>query len=52
MEKYIGDVWDRKQFEYTVVAKVKHESKEGTHVYLVSQREFGTDEHNYYIQEF
>lgn len=45
MEKFIGEVYDRKQFEYVVVAKVPHESRDGVHVYLVSRREFGTEKY-------
>lgn len=48
----IGDSWSRKNFEHIVVAKVKHDTREGIYVHLVSIREFGTDEYEYYIQVF
>jgi len=51
-EKFVGDVWDRKQFEYTVVAKVPHAVKEGVHVYLIHQREFSTEEYMYFTKEY
>lgn len=47
----IGMAFERKGFEYKVVAKVPHESKEGVFVYLIAQREFGTEKVEYYTQE-
>lgn len=47
----IGMAYERKNFEYKVVAKVPHESKEGVFVYLIAQREFGNEEVAYYTQE-
>lgn len=52
MEKFVGDSWVRKDWEYTVVAKVPHAVKEGVYVYLVSQREFGTEEYDYFTEEY
>ncbi|UNY48809.1 hypothetical protein P9294_gp094 [Bacillus phage FADO] len=52
MERFIGDVYERKEYEYTIVAKVPHESKEGIYVYLVSRREFGTEEYHYFTEEY
>lgn len=50
MEKSVGDVWERKKWEYEVLAKVPHGAKKGVYVYLVSQREFGTEEYMYFTQ--
>ncbi|MCJ8223732.1 hypothetical protein [Bacillus paralicheniformis] len=47
----VGSAYERKNFEYKVVAKVPHESKEGEFVYLVAQREFGSDEVEYFKTE-
>lgn len=52
MEKFVGDTWDRKDFEYQVVAKVPHGEKEGIYVYLISKRKYETDEHRYYVDEY
>lgn len=51
MERFVGDTWDRKDWEYTVVAKVPHASKEGVYVYMVTQRKFGSDDMEYIIIE-
>ena len=50
MERHVGETYERKQYEYTVVAKVPHASIEGAFVYLISQREFGTEEYEYYTE--
>lgn len=50
MEKFIGDVYERKEFEYIIVSKVPHESELGKFVYLVSRRKFGTEEYEYFIE--
>lgn len=52
MERFVGDVWDRKDWEYMVVAKVPHEGIEGVYVYLTSRREFGTEEYHYFMEEY
>jgi len=44
----IGDKFERKNYEYEIVAKVKHESKD-EHVYLVKSREFGEDDVDYIV---
>lgn len=43
----IGYTWDRKDWEYTVVAKVPHKNHEGVFVYLIEQRKFGEDDVEY-----
>lgn len=50
MEKFIGETWERKAYEYEVVGKVPHGVKEGVYVYTISQREFGTEEYTYFIE--
>lgn len=52
MERFVGDVYERKEFEYTVVAKVPHASREGIYVYLVVLRRFGEEEVQYITQEY
>lgn len=52
MERFVGDTWDRKNWEYEVAAKVPHVAKEGIFVYLITQREFGTEEIFYFIEEY
>ena len=47
----IGMAFERKNFEYKVVAKVPHESKEGVFVYMIAQREYGSEEITYFTQE-
>lgn len=51
-ERQVGDVYDRKQFEYKVEAKIQHESKKDTFVYLVSRREYGTDDYEYFTEQY
>lgn len=51
-ERQVGDVYDRKQFEYKVEAKIQHESKMDTFVYLVSRREYGTDDYEYFTEQY
>lgn len=47
----VGMAFERKNFEYKVVAKVPHESKEGEFTYMIAQREFGSQEVTYYTTE-
>lgn len=47
----IGKAYTRKNFEYKVVAKVPHETKEDVFIYLIAQREFGFENVKYIIQE-
>lgn len=44
----VGDKFERKNWEYMIVAKVKHESQDG-HVYMVKVREFGEEEVDYKV---
>ncbi|MCY8549356.1 hypothetical protein MOD25_05500 [Bacillus haynesii] len=47
----VGSAYERKNFEYKVVAKIPHESKENEFVYMIAKREFGSDEVEYYTTE-
>lgn len=47
----IGDVYERKNYQYKVVAKVQHETKEDIFVYLIAQREFGIERVEYFSRE-
>lgn len=46
----IGYTWDRKDWEYTVVAKVPHKGHDGrgVFVYMIEQRKFGEEEYEYF----
>jgi hypothetical protein len=50
-EKFIGDTWSRKNWEYEVMSKVPHPVKEGVNLYVVSQRELGTDNYVFFIDD-
>lgn len=52
MERFVGDIYDRREYEYRVVAKVPHASKEGYYVYMIEQRKFGEDDCEYYTTEY
>ena len=45
----IGDVYSRKDYEYTVVSRVEH-AHTGGYVYMIQQRLYGQDEVTYYTQ--
>jgi hypothetical protein len=47
----IGKSYERKNFEYKVVAKVPHESKEGKFAYMIAVREYGSETITYNTQE-
>ena len=47
----VGMAFTRKDYEYKIVAKVPHESREGLFVYMIAQREYGSDEISYFTQE-
>lgn len=44
----IGDSYIRKDWEYTLAAKVPHESKPGYYVYLMARRRLMTEEYGYH----
>lgn len=46
----VEDVFERKNYQYKIVSKVKHESTDG-YVYLVARREFGSSEVEYFSVE-
>lgn len=46
----VGAVYGRKDYEYTVVAVIKHKYKE-LNVYMIEQRKYGSEEVSYFIQE-
>lgn len=52
MKKHeVGYTWERKDFEYEVVASVKHDSNEEVFVLLVKSRNFVYDETEYITME-
>lgn len=46
----VGDSYERKNYEYKIVAKVPHESMPGHFVCMVARREFGFEEYSYFIE--
>jgi hypothetical protein len=46
----LEEVYERKNSQYKVVAKVKHETRDG-YVYLIAHRDFGSDKVTYYETE-
>lgn len=46
----IGEQYSRKDYEYTIVAVVKHQNKD-SNVYMIERRKYGEDEVEYFLQE-
>lgn len=46
----IGDQYSRKDYEYTIVASVPHQSKKDINVYMIQSRKYGQDEVDYFVQ--
>ncbi|UUV47137.1 hypothetical protein [Bacillus phage vB_BanS-Thrax5] len=44
----LGDVYSRKDYEYTIVGKIRHED-DSCYVYTIKQREYGQDEVSYFV---
>lgn len=45
----VGECFERKNFQYKIVAKVKNEEFPGCYVYLVAMREFGENGIEYIV---
>lgn len=46
----IGEIYSRKEYEYTIVGAVYHKNT-GVPIYTVQQRKYGEEEVSYFIQE-
>ena len=46
----VGAVYGRKDYEYIVVAVVKHKNKD-SNVYMVEKRKYGSEKIEYFVQE-
>jgi len=48
MEMNIGEVYSRKDYEYTVVGKIEH-ADGSCYVYTIMQRQYGQDVVTYFV---